>query len=55
MGECGLRSGYAELVNVDPKVVAALIKMVSACLCANSLGQVHFLGKILKKQQYVHT
>ncbi|VDN25678.1 unnamed protein product [Gongylonema pulchrum] len=40
MGECGLRSGYAELVNVDPQVVQALTKMVSARLCANSLGQV---------------
>ncbi|VDM99164.1 unnamed protein product [Thelazia callipaeda] len=40
MGECGIRSGYAELVNVDPKVIEALVKMISARLCANSLGQI---------------
>ncbi|KFM79416.1 Alanine aminotransferase 2, partial [Stegodyphus mimosarum] len=39
MGECGLRGGYCELVNVDPEVKKMLLKCVSARLCSSVLGQ----------------
>ncbi|CAH0761449.1 unnamed protein product [Diatraea saccharalis] len=38
-GECGLRGGWMELVNVDPDVQAQLYKAISAMLCPTSLGQ----------------
>ncbi|XP_043280790.1 alanine aminotransferase 1 [Venturia canescens] len=40
MGECGLRGGYGEYVNMDPKVMAILSKSISAMLCPTVLGQV---------------
>merc|ERR1719216_318805 len=39
MGECGIRGGYAEVVNMDPGVMAMLQKSVSAKLCPTVLGQ----------------
>lgn len=39
MGECGLRGGYAELVNLDPDVKKMFLKMISAKLCPTTLGQ----------------
>lgn len=39
MGECGLRGGYCELLNFDPKVKAMLFKMLSAKLCSTVHGQ----------------
>jgi len=39
MGECGLRGGYCELLNFDPKVKAMLFKMISAKLCSTVHGQ----------------
>lgn len=39
MGECGLRGGYSELVNMDPQVKAMFLKMISAKLCPTTLGQ----------------
>ncbi|XP_066998104.1 alanine aminotransferase 1 [Anabrus simplex] len=39
MGECGLRGGYAEVVNVDPDVKKMLLKCISAMLCPTVLGQ----------------
>ena len=39
MGECGLRGGYAELVNIDPDVKAMLNKSISAKLCPTVVGQ----------------
>lgn len=39
MGECGLRGGYGELANFDPKIKAILFKMLSAKLCSTTLGQ----------------
>jgi len=39
MGECGLRGGYQEIINVDPDVKAMLLKSISAKLCPTSLGQ----------------
>merc|ERR1719187_2349345 len=39
MGECGIRGGYAEVVNMDPEVMAMLQKSISAKLCPTVLGQ----------------
>jgi len=39
MGECGVRGGYAEIVNMDPDVMAMLQKSISAKLCPPILGQ----------------
>ncbi|KAI6171500.1 Alanine transaminase [Aphelenchoides bicaudatus] len=39
MGECGLRGGYVEFVNLDPKVYVEFKKMISAKLCSTVLGQ----------------
>lgn len=40
MGECGLRGGYTEVVNMCPDVKAMLFKAISAMLCSTVLGQV---------------
>lgn len=40
MGECGLRGGYCELLNVDADVKGMLLKSISAKLCSSVLGQV---------------
>uniref|UniRef100_W8VR88 alanine transaminase n=1 Tax=Clarias batrachus TaxID=59899 RepID=W8VR88_CLABA len=40
MGECGLRGGYMEVINVDPEVKAQLTKLVSVRLCPPVPGQV---------------
>ncbi|OWK49651.1 Alanine aminotransferase 2 [Lonchura striata] len=39
MGECGLRGGYMEVVNLHPEVKAQLTKMVSVRLCPPVPGQ----------------
>ena len=39
MGECGIRGGYAEVVNMDPDVKAMLMKSISAKLCPTVIGQ----------------
>lgn len=39
-GECGIRGGYVELINLEPTVRAAFKKSISAQLCPNTLGQV---------------
>jgi len=39
MGECGMRGGYAEVVNMDAGVMAMLQKSISAKLCPTVLGQ----------------
>merc|ERR1712042_26182 len=39
MGECGIRGGYAEVVNMDPDVMAMLQKSISAKLCPTVVGQ----------------
>jgi len=43
MGECGLRGGYSEVINLDPQVKAMLHKSISAMLCPTVLGQVRIL------------
>ncbi|XP_029176892.1 alanine aminotransferase 1-like [Nylanderia fulva] len=40
MGECGIRGGYAEIINMDPDVMDVLMRSVSTMLCPNVLGQV---------------
>ncbi|KAM8850636.1 alanine aminotransferase 2 [Spinachia spinachia] len=40
MGECGLRGGYMELVNLDPAVMKYIHTMCSTNSCAPVLGQV---------------
>ncbi|XP_064594232.1 alanine aminotransferase 1 [Zonotrichia leucophrys gambelii] len=39
MGECGLRGGYMEVVNLHPEVKAELTKLVSVRLCPPVPGQ----------------
>jgi len=40
LGECGMRGGYYEATNIDPKVVEQMYKMASVSLCSNLTGQV---------------
>lgn len=39
MGECGLRGGYAEIINLAPEVKVMFLKMLSARLCSSVVGQ----------------
>uniref|UniRef100_U5ER68 alanine transaminase n=1 Tax=Corethrella appendiculata TaxID=1370023 RepID=U5ER68_9DIPT len=39
MGECGIRGGYAEVINMCPDVKAMLLKSISAQLCPSTIGQ----------------
>merc|ERR1719454_1509876 len=39
MGECGIRGGYAEVVNMETDVKAMLMKSISAKLCPTVIGQ----------------
>uniref|UniRef100_A0A0N5AKG8 alanine transaminase n=1 Tax=Syphacia muris TaxID=451379 RepID=A0A0N5AKG8_9BILA len=39
MGECGMRGGYVEVMNMCPEVFAQFKKMISAKLCSTVLGQ----------------
>jgi len=39
-GECGLRGGYMEMHNFDPKVVDEMYKIAAINLCSNMPGQV---------------
>lgn len=38
-GECGLRAGYTEALNIDSGVLDQLYKMASMSLCSNTIGQ----------------
>ncbi|XP_069548184.1 alanine aminotransferase 2-like [Brachyistius frenatus] len=40
MGECGLRGGYVELVNLDPAVMKYIYNLFSKDSCAPVLGQI---------------
>uniref|UniRef100_A0A3Q2QP31 alanine transaminase n=1 Tax=Fundulus heteroclitus TaxID=8078 RepID=A0A3Q2QP31_FUNHE len=40
MGECGLRAGYVELVNLDPAVMKHINSLFSTNSCAPVLGQI---------------
>lgn len=39
MGECGLRGGYAEVINLDREVKKMYLKSISAMLCPTVIGQ----------------
>lgn len=39
-GECGLRAGYVELMNVQEQVQEQFLKLLSISLCSNAIGQV---------------
>nr|XP_029713919.1 alanine aminotransferase 1 [Aedes albopictus] len=39
MGECGIRGGYVEVVNMCPDVKAMLLKSISALVCPSTIGQ----------------
>lgn len=39
MGECGIRGGYVELLNLHPDVRAMFQKSISAQLCPTTVGQ----------------
>jgi glutamate--glyoxylate aminotransferase len=39
-GECGLRGGYVECSNIDPKVMAEMYKLSSINLAPNTTGQI---------------
>lgn len=43
-GECGIRGGYAEILNMCPDVKAMLLKAISAQLCSSTIGQVRVTG-----------
>lgn len=38
-GECGLRGGYMELLNVQPEINDEIYKLMSMTLCSNTLAQ----------------
>lgn len=38
-GECGIRGGYMELMNVDNAIIEEIYKLCSMSLCSNTLGQ----------------
>ncbi|XP_030385538.1 alanine aminotransferase 2-like [Scaptodrosophila lebanonensis] len=40
LGECGIRGGYMEVMNLCPKVKAMLTKSITAALCSTTAGQV---------------
>uniref|UniRef100_A0A8C4I123 alanine transaminase n=1 Tax=Dicentrarchus labrax TaxID=13489 RepID=A0A8C4I123_DICLA len=40
MGECGMRGGYVELINLDPDVMKYIYKLFSKDSCAPVLGQI---------------
>lgn len=39
LGECGIRGGYMEIMNMCPKVLAMLTKSLTASLCGTTAGQ----------------
>lgn len=44
MGECGARSGYCEIINLDNGVREMLMKSLTAKLCPTILGQIVMYG-----------
>lgn len=39
LGECGIRGGYVEVVNMCPEVKTMLLKSISATVCPSTIGQ----------------
>jgi alanine transaminase len=50
MGECGARSGFLEVVNLDPLVKLELDKLASVRLCSSAVGQVIFFYFLLNSR-----
>ena len=42
VGECGLRGGYMELLNIHPDTIGEMYKIASINLSPNTMGQVCF-------------
>ncbi|KAI1902231.1 hypothetical protein AGOR_G00042580 [Albula goreensis] len=40
MGECGLRGGYMELINLDPEVMGVVYTLFSTLSCPSVIGQI---------------
>jgi len=40
LGECGLRGGYLEMLNIDSQVKQQIRKIRTVSLCANTVGQI---------------
>ena len=38
-GECGIRGGYVEVLNIDPAVKSQILKLSSIMLCSTTIGQ----------------
>lgn len=53
MGECGIRGGYTEVINLDPDVKAMLLKSISAMLCPTTLGQVSYQRNLSKCRTFL--
>lgn len=49
LGECGIRGGYMEIVNMCPKVKAMLSKAITASLCSTTAGQVAISALVSEK------
>jgi aspartate/methionine/tyrosine aminotransferase len=55
LGECGLRGGYFETHNIDPKVAEQFYKLKSIELCSNTIGQVGMLLAVDPPQKGVES
>jgi alanine transaminase len=52
MGECGARSGFLEVTNLDPDVKLELDKLASVRLCSSAIGQVILRSNLSLKNFY---
>uniref|UniRef100_A0A1A9X3W4 alanine transaminase n=1 Tax=Glossina brevipalpis TaxID=37001 RepID=A0A1A9X3W4_9MUSC len=52
LGECGIRGGYYEIINVCPEVMAALWKSITASLCSTTAGQVAISALVNPPEQF---
>lgn len=50
-GDCGLRGGYFEHINLDPSIEEIVYKMKSAALCSNTVGMIG-LGLMVNQPDY---
>uniref|UniRef100_A0A0A1XKE0 alanine transaminase n=2 Tax=Zeugodacus cucurbitae TaxID=28588 RepID=A0A0A1XKE0_ZEUCU len=51
LGECGIRGGYMEVVNMCPQVQAMLTKSITAALCSTTSGQVAVSALVYPPEQ----
>lgn len=52
MGECGIRGGYVEIVNMDPEVKMIFRRYIAVSMCSNS--NYYALLYVSKKLRYTH-